>query len=131
MRTLVRSTIVNALPINPVIPAAKWYGSGSVPGIPEPMFAELKFGGNYRAMGSVVRRRLEVWIHGPEGDYGDIEKMLAFVKDQLDGAEHLKDGAGNEIISCSWVNDSTDLYDDGYRTNCMMSAYDLVGKESP
>lgn len=132
MRALVRLHIVNNLEgSGSEIPAERWHGSGSIVDTPPRPFAELRFGGRYPGMGQVRRRRLEVWIHDDEGDYDRIEKELKFVKGLLDGAHHIQDGAGNEIVACTWVNDSTDLYDDGYRTNCMMSNYDLVGKEAP
>jgi hypothetical protein len=78
----------------------------------------------------VYRRRLEVWVHRDDADYDAIEDVLKAVKKVLDGAEHQTDTDGAEIISCTWINDSTDLFDDGFRTNCMMSAYDIVGKDA-
>ncbi len=70
-----------------------------------------------------------MWIHDEEGDYDRIENALKFVYKTLHGVEHRTDGDGNEIITMSWVNDSTDLYDDGYRTNCMSSTFEVIGKE--
>lgn len=129
MRALVRMMLVNALPVGSDLPAERWYGSGSILDTPIRPFAEIRFGGKFQGMGSVTRRRLEVWIHNEEGDYESIEDWIRFAQSVLDGAEHVTDGVGNEVISCSWVNNSTDLYDDGYRTNCMSATFELVGKE--
>lgn len=130
MRALVRSLLTEGLDNNDELPTERWFGSGSITGDPKTLFAEIKFGGRFPGMGIVVRRRLEVWIHDNEGDYGRIEEWLKHVKSRLDGAEHQKGEDGSEIVLCTWVNDSTDLYDDGYRTNCMMSAFEIVGKEA-
>lgn len=129
MRALVRGLIVANSTCVQDIPIDRWYGSRRITDIPVRPFAVIKFGGRFGGIGLVTRRRLEVWVHSDEGDYTFIEDALRHVKRVLDGAEHKKDADGNELISCKWINDSTDLYDDGYRTNTMMSAYDVVGKE--
>lgn len=132
MRAILRTALIEALPTakNPQdLPAERWYGSGAVVDTPPRPFAEIRFGGRFPGVAAVRRRRLEVWIHDDEGSYDRIEEWIQFVKGVLDGAAHLTDGSGNEVILCSWVNDSTDLYDGGYRTNCLMSAFDVVGKE--
>jgi hypothetical protein len=138
MRALVRGLLVAALPQttdelglpqSADIPAERWFGSGAVLDVPPRPFAEIRFGGRVRGMAQVNRRRLEVWIHDEEGDYDRIEKWIRYVKGVLDGAGHVGDGVGNEIISCEWLSDSTDLYDSGYRTNCMSTTFELVGKE--
>ena len=130
MRALVRGLLIAGLDDASDIPPERWFGSGAVTDTPPRPFAEIKFGGRFPGIGVVARRRLEVWIHDDEGDYDRIEKWLQHSKERLNGAEHQSDGDGNEIVLCSWVSDSTDLYDDGYRTNCMMSAFEIVGKEN-
>lgn len=132
MRTLVRSLLIADLGDEPEIPAERWKsGGGIATDAPPRPFAVMRFTGTLPGMGSVVRGQLEVWIHDDEGDYGLIDKWLKYVKDHLDGVEHESDEAGNEIISCTWKNNSPDLFDDGYRTICKMAAFELVGKEQP
>lgn len=131
MRALVRSLLIAGLDDDPEMPPEHWFGSGAIIDTPRRPFAEIRFGGRFPGMAVVKRRRLEVWIHDDEGDYGRIEEWLKHVKSRLDGVEHQSDEAGNEIILCTWISDSTDLYDDGYRTNCMMSAFDVIGREAP
>lgn len=131
MRALVRTLLRDSrTPLPTQIQLDHWFGSGAVPDSPPRPFAEIKFGGTFRGMGSVKRRRLEVWVHDAEGDYGIIEDEISYIKSVLDGAEHRSDGKGNEIISCSWVNDSVDLYDDGYRTFCKSTVFEIVGKDN-
>jgi hypothetical protein len=74
----------------------------------------------------VRRRRLEVWIHDEEGSYSLIDKVIGLLYKNLDGLEHVTYGS-SELIMCEWVSDSTDLYDDGYRTNTKSTMFDIVG----
>jgi hypothetical protein len=130
MRALVRSLIIGDAGCTALIPPEGWVGSRGATDLPPRPVAVLRFGGTFGGIGKVTRRRLEVWVHRDDADYDAIEDVLKAVKKVLDGAEHQKDLAGNEMISCAWINDSTDLFDEGFRTNCMMSAYDIVGKDA-
>lgn len=126
MRVVVRNLILEDPALVAEIPADRWFGSGSVPDTPPRPFAEIRFGGTFPGMAHITRRRLEVWIHDDEGDYGRIDKIIGLLKKVLDGAEHVQ-GEDSELIRASWVGDSTDLYDDGYRTNTKSTGFDVVG----
>lgn len=130
LRTVVRTVIIDGLPEDTEIPAARWYGSGAVRNPELRPFAEIKLSGTFPGMASVQRRRLEVWIHDDEGDYDRIDKWLHFLKNTLDDAVHVQGEGGAELQQTSWLSDSTDLYDDGYRTICKMTAYDIIGKDA-
>lgn len=118
--------IVSDLELLDDIPEDRWFGSGSIVDTPARPFAEIRFGGVFRGMGPVKRRRLEVWVHDEEGDYTRIDRIIAGLKRVLDGAEHVF-YEDVELIYASWVSDSTDLYDDKYRTNTKSTGFDVIG----
>jgi hypothetical protein len=128
IRELVRSRIINTGALTAIIPADRWYGSHGMVDTPGPRpFAEIRFGGIFKGVGGVTRRRLEIWIHDEEGTYATIDTVIGLLKTSFDGATHISD-ANSEIIQADWVSDSTDLYDDGYRTITKVTGFDLVGK---
>lgn len=126
MRRLIRNMIINDEALLDFIPADRWFGSGAVVDTPARPFAEIRFGGVFRAMGPVKRRRLEVWVHDEEGDYTQIDDIIRELKRLLDGAEHVF-YEDTELIRSEWVSDSTDLYDDKYRTNTKSTGFDVIG----
>lgn len=126
MRRLIMNMLTTNDPLLNEIPADRWFGSGAVVDTPARPFAEIRFGGVFPGLGRVKRRRLEVWIHDEEGDYERIDHIIGLVKDVLDGAEHVF-YENVELISSEWKGDSTDLFDDGYRTNTKSTGFDVIG----
>ncbi len=134
MRALVRSLLVadvEYLDEEYQIPEDRWFGSGATTSTPASPFAEIKMSGWLPGIGPLRRRRLEVWVHDQPGDYDRVDKILEYVRQVLDGAEHRKGASGAEIVRCEWKSDSPDLDDDGYGTITRMSAFEIIGKEPP
>lgn len=111
------------------IPKERWKSSSSIdedsrPPLP---FAVLVFGTTSPGMGRVRRRTVTVWIHDEPGDYTRIDRILEGVSGTLDGAEHVTNGDGTELMSASWQATSGDLVDGGFRTITRNATYTLIG----
>lgn len=110
------------------IPLDRWFGASAVDGTPAVPFAVMRISGTFRTTNGTGQRRLEVWVHDRKGDYNRIDDIIELVKARLDGAPEAAD-ADSRIVCYDWINDSPDLFDDGYGTNCKMVNYTITGKK--
>lgn len=127
MRSLIRARILATPALIAIIPADRWFGSGSIVDTPTRPFAEIRFGGVFPGMANITRRRLEVWIHDEEGSYERIDQVIGLLKTAISGMTNVQSGP-SEVICANWISDSTDLYDDGYRTNAKSTGFDVIGR---
>lgn len=70
----------------------------------------------------------EVWAHDDPGSYVQLDNLLRAVKRLLRGTTHYSGAPGERIATTRWESDSTDLFDDGYRTNTKYTRFTLVGR---
>lgn len=124
-RTWIHQTLIGAVPVTTLVPAARIFGSGSVQGVPKDKpFIILTFGARVAPIPTAHRQTVTVWVHDEPGDYLRIDQILAEIRSVLEGQVS---SAG--AIGCRWSGDSTDLADDAYGTITRNSSYDLVGSD--
>lgn len=98
--------------------------------LPARPFAVIRIGVASPGMAHIKRGTAEIWIHDDPGSYDRIDGILKSIYDRLDGAEHLTDDEGNELMSSSWQGTSGDLNDPGFRTITKNISFEVVGKEA-
>jgi hypothetical protein len=105
-------------------------GSFLADNLPARPFAVIRLGVTSPGMAHIKRGTAEIWIHDDPGSYDRIDAILKSVYDRLNGAEHLTDEAGNELMSSTWRGTSGDLNDPGFRTITKNISFEIVGKEA-
>jgi len=129
MRTIVRSAIINDVPLQAlgVLPAATLSGDVDTPeGRP---FLNLKWGSNlpsFKEQTTVVTT-LAVWVHDSPADYARIDSILARLRVLLPSLAGVVSGI-SEIQVIEWLNDGPDAQDDGHRTIVKVATFQCVGK---
>lgn len=127
-RKLVYTRLTTSTELLTEIPIERWLSASAVDGTPDTPFAVIRISGTFRTPNGTGQRRLEVWIHDQKGTYTKIDDIMALVKARLDSAPEMVD-SDSRIVCWDWVNDSPDLFDEGYGTNCKMINYTLTGKK--
>ena len=130
MRSLIRGLIIADSELMGLIPAERWVSGGSLTAenAPARPFAVIRFGVTGVGMAHIHRMSATIWIHDDPGSYGQIDDIIFRLNAILDGVEQVSDGAGNELMRCSWESNSGDLYDPGFRTITRNSTFAIVGK---
>lgn len=128
MRALLRGLLIANVKLIAEIPAERWIEGGSVVDTPPRPFAVIRFGGVFRGVPKslVGTRRAEIWIHDEPGTYTKIDSIIAEIKRTIDGVGPIKD-EHSSISEIAWVSDSTDLFDDGYKTITKSTGFDITG----
>jgi len=76
------------------------------------------------------KQLLTVWAHDRTGDYSRINAILKRVETILTLALHVPGTDGMTLTQCEWRGESSDLYDDGFKTITRNSAYDVVSRQT-
>lgn len=94
-------------------------------------FVMYRMGGRQPGAGGVGGSRqsvVEIWVHDAPGSYEWIENVLRAVDSRLEEIEHYTVSEGDSIAAATFESNSTDLYDDGFRTITKYTRHRLVGK---
>lgn len=105
---------MGAVDLNPVKPFGIYRLSGSVPGI--------------TSRGKSRMCNIELWVHDTPGSYGRIDATLNLLERTFDAVSHASADPGENIAEATWLSRSVDLNDDGFKTICKMTSYQLIGR---
>jgi hypothetical protein len=128
MRTVIHGLIINDPGITALIPADRWFQASSIDAAPQLPFGVIRISGNFPTPVASGQRRIEVWVHDAKGSYIQIDDILELVQELFDRTFDVVDD-GWRLTCMTWDNDSPDLFDDGYGTNCKMKAFTATGRK--
>lgn len=112
-------------------PGMTWYQMGSIDDTPKKPFGVYRFSGDapgITARGKSRVANVEIWVHDNPGSYLGIDGTLKAVEEKLDAVQHASSAEGEHIAEARFISRSPDLNDDGFRTICKMTSYQLIGR---
>lgn len=125
MRTTVHTLLKEA------VPTLKWHQMGSVDEQPVKPFGIYRMSGDVPGITARGKSRivnLEIWVHDTPGSYLRIDATLRALEEKFDGVAHRSAALGENIAEARWLSRSPDLNDDGFKTICKMTSYQLIGR---
>jgi len=108
-----------------------WHQMGSIDEIPAKPFGIYRMSGDVPGVVSRGGPRIlnvEFWVHDTPGSYLRIDGMLKALELKLDAVQHFSAAPGENIAEATWLSRSPDLNDDGFKTICKMTSYQLIGR---
>lgn len=127
MRQTVFDLVTGDAELTSMIGRNSWFQGGSITEVPERPFVVIRLSGVFPGIGSTNKVRVEFRVHDERGSFTIIDNVVRRIREVLGEAEQIR-GEQGWLICATWLSDSPDLFDDGFRTNMRSTAYDLTGQ---
>jgi hypothetical protein len=110
--------------ISGIMPVTNIHAAGSLNSIPRVKpFVIINHAPSFRSNVRTQVGGLVISVHDDPGDYGRIDSILNRIRELFNDA--IPGQPGSTVVE--WLNDSTDLADDGYGTIMRQSSFRTVG----
>lgn len=102
-------------------PTTRVFPANTLNTTPNTPYAAYKLVVETPRIGSAKNAQLQVWVHDKPGDYGQIDTILARIKEVLTSQGHFDD-----FLEARWLDHSEDLFDEGTGTITRFSRYTII-----